>query len=385
MMPGMMNRMTPAPGMTPGVTPPGMVQTVATQPVPAEKIGIVPQTTMGGFVTVPSIQPNRISVTNVDGVPFVITPDGTPTPVMPNGIYYAGNLHAITATVPGNGFVYPTPSVVQYADIPGYGSLPIFTMESKTFVRLATGALAPYVRQTPNAGQIIVNGTPIPVSVSTTAAMPAPAYNTAPMVQPGVMPQPAVAQPATTVATGTIQGTANPGNPQVGDVRITWTMIPAEMPVSIVAVQTGTTFAPYVAKDSAADGYTVDLLETGTKTKDEMFQNAENANTVMTWILRLVGWLMMFMGLKMILRPLEVLGDVLPILGDIIGIGTGIVAFLIATPVALVTIGIAWLFYRPILGIALLAGAVGLLVLLIKKKKAAKAAKAAAATTAAAE
>ena len=383
MMPGMMNRMTPAPGMTPGVMPPGMVQTVATQPVPAEKIGIVPQTTMGGFVTVPSIQPNRISVTNVDGVPFVITPDGTPTPVMPNGIYYAGNLHAITATVPGNGFVYPTPSVVQYADIPGYGSLPIFTMENKTFVRLATGALAPYVRQTPNAGQIIVNGTPIPVSVSTTAAMPAPAYNTAPMVQPGVMPQPAVAQPATTVATGTIQGTANPGNPQVGDVRITWTMIPAEMPVSIVAVQTGTTFAPYVAKDSAADGYTVDLLETGTKTKDEMFQNAENANTVMTWILRLVGWLMMFMGLKMILRPLEVLGDVLPILGDIIGIGTGIVAFLIATPVALVTIGIAWLFYRPILGIALLAGAVGLLVLLIKKKKAAKAAKAAAATTAA--
>ena len=385
MMPGMMNRMTPAPGMTPGVTPPGMVQTVATQPVPAEKIGIVPQTTMGGFVTVPSIQPNRISVTNVDGVPFVITPDGTPTPVMPNGIYYAGNLHAITATVPGNGFVYPTPSVVQYADIPGYGSLPIFTIENKTFVRLATGALAPYVRQTPNAGQIIVNGTPIPVSVSTTAAMPAPAYNTAPMVQPGVMPQPAVAQPATTVATGTIQGTANPGNPQVGDVRITWTMIPAEMPVSIVAVQTGTTFAPYVAKDSAADGYTVDLLETGTKTKEEMFQNAENANTVMTWILRLVGWLMMFMGLKMILRPLEVLGDVLPILGDIIGIGTGIVAFLIATPVALVTIGIAWLFYRPILGIALLAGAVGLLVLLIKKKKAAKAAKAAAATTAAAE
>lgn len=385
MTPGMMNRMTPAPGMTPGVTPPGMVQTVATQPVPAEKIGTVPQTTMGGFVTVPSIQPNRISVTNVDGVPFVITPDGTPTPVMPNGIYYAGNLHAITATVPGNGFVYPTPSVVQYAAIPGYGSLPIFTMENKPFVRLATGALAPYVRQTPNAGQIIVNGTPIPVSVSTTADMPAPAYNTAPMVQPGVMPQPAVAQPATTVATGTIQGTANPGNPQVGDVRITWTMIPAEMPVSIVAVQTGTTFAPYVAKDSAADGYTVDLLETGTKTKEEMFQNAENANTVMTWILRLVGWLMMFMGLKMILRPLEVLGDVLPILGDIIGIGTGIVAFLIATPVALVTIGIAWLFYRPILGIALLAGAVGLLVLLIKKKKAAKAAKAAPATTAAAE
>lgn len=378
MMPGMMNRMTPAPGMTPGVTPPGMVQTVATQPVPAQNIGAVPQITMGGFVTVPTIQPNRISVTNVDGVPFVITPDGTATPVMPNGIFYANNLHGITETVPGNGFVYPAPSVVQYADIPGYGSLPLFTIENKSFVRLATGALAPYVRQTPTAGQIIVNGTPIAVTVSTAATTPAPAYNTAPAVQPGVV-QPTMVQPATTVATGTVQGTANPGNPQVGDVRITWTMIPAEMPVSIVAVQTGTTFAPYVAKDSAADGYTVDLLETGTKTKEEMFQNAENANTMMTWILRVVGWLMMFMGCKMILRPLEVLADVLPILGDLVGIGTGIIAFLIATPVALATIGIAWLFYRPVLGIILLVAAVGLIVLLIKKKAAAKAAKEAAA------
>jgi Flp pilus assembly protein TadB len=72
-----------------------------------------------------------------------------------------------------------------------------------------------------------------------------------------------------------------------------------------------------------------------------------------------------------------VLADVLPILGDLIGIGTGIVAFLIATPVALITIGIAWLFYRPLLGIVLLAAAGGLLFLLIKKRMAAKAAKAA--------
>ena len=387
MQPGMVQPGMMQPGMMqPGMVQPGMVQPVATQPVPAENIGAVPQTTMGGFVTVPSIQPNRMSVTNVDGVPFVITPDGIPTPVTPNGIYYAGTMHGITATVPGNGFVYPAAPVVQYAAIPGYGSLPLFTIENKSYVRLATGALAPYIRQTASAGQIIVNGTPIAVTVSTTAA-PAPAYNTAPAVQPTVA-QPGMVQPGAvattmgtgntmpaTTATGAVQGTANPGNPQVGDVRISWTMIPAEMPVSIIAVQTGTTFAPYVAKDSAADGYTVDLLETGTKTKEEMFQNAENANTMMTWILRVVGWLMMYMGLKMVFKPLEVLGDVLPILGDLIGIGTGILAFLIATPVALVTIAVAWLFYRPILGIILLVLAGGLLYLLIKKRAAAKAAK----------
>ena len=369
MMPGMMNRMTPAPGMTPGVTPPGMVQTVATQPVPVENIAAVPQTAMGGFVTVPTIQPNRMSVTNVDGVPFVITPDGTPTPVMPNGIYYAGNLHGITATVPGNGFVYPAAPVVQYADIPGYGSLPIFTIENKTFVRLATGALAPCVRQTGNAGQIIVNGTPIPVTVGTTPSMPAPAYNTAPMVQPGMvqptMMQPAMVQPGTTVATGTMQGTANPGNPQVGDVRISWTMIPAEMPVSIVAVQTGNTFSPYIAEN----GYEVDLLQVGTHNQKAMFQQAHDSNTLMTWILRFAGWLMMFMGLKMVFKPLSVLADVLPILGSIVSFGTGIIAFLIASVVALVVIAIAWLFYRPVLAIILLAAAGGLIYWVIKRKK----------------
>lgn len=379
MAPGMMNRMTPAPGMQPGVTPPGMVQTVATQPVPAEKIGMVPQLTMGGFVTVPSIQPNRMSVTNVDGVPFVIAPDGTPIPVMPNGIFYGNNLHAITATVPGNGFVYPAAPVVQYADIPGYGSLPIFTIENKSFVRLATGALAPYVRQTPTAGQIIVNGTPIAVTVSTTPTTPAPAYNTAPavqptMVQPGMM-QPGVAQPG---AVATTMGTANPSTPQVGDVRIKWTYVPDTMPVSIVAQQTGNTFTPYIAEN----GYDVDLLQVGTHNKAAMFQKAHTDNTIMTWILRFVGWLMMYMGISMILKPLSVLGDVLPIIGSIIEFGTGIIAFTVASVVALVVIAIAWLAYRPVLGITLLVAAIALVVLIIKKKKKAPAAAPAAETPA---
>lgn len=165
------------------------------------------------------------------------------------------------------------------------------------------------------------------------------------------------------------KGTADPAAPQVGDVRITWTYVGPQKPVSVVAVQTGNTFAPYVSKSS---GYKVDLLETGIKTKEEMFQNAENANTFMAWILRFLGWLIMYIGLSMILKPLSVLGDVLPILGDLIGVGTGIIAFLVSAAVALLVIAVAWVFYRPVLGIVLLAAAVGLIVLLIKKKKSSK-------------
>jgi hypothetical protein len=87
----------------------------------------------------------------------------------------------------------------------------------------------------------------------------------------------------------------------------------------------------------------------------------------------------MLIGLSMVFRPLSVLGDIVPFIGNIIGIGTGLLAFLIATPCTLVTIAIAWIVYRPVLGILLLAVAAGSIYLIVKKKKELAAAKATAA------
>ncbi|MBR5212794.1 MAG: TMEM43 family protein [Akkermansia sp.] len=159
--------------------------------------------------------------------------------------------------------------------------------------------------------------------------------------------------------------TVNPGAPQVGDVRISWSYVPETMPISIVACQNAGTFSPYVAEN----GYTVDLMQMGIKSKELMFQNAKDNNSMWTWVWRIVGWLMMYIGLKMILAPISVMADVLPILGNIVEFGIGIIAFFVSAVVALVIIAIAWIFYRPILGILILAAAIGLVVLLIKKKK----------------
>jgi len=63
---------------------------------------------------------------------------------------------------------------------------------------------------------------------------------------------------------------------------------------------------------------------------------------------------------------------VLPILGNIMEIGIGLVAGVVAFACALVTIAIAWIFYRPVLGIVLLAIAGAAVFLLWKKKQAAK-------------
>jgi hypothetical protein len=65
---------------------------------------------------------------------------------------------------------------------------------------------------------------------------------------------------------------------------------------------------------------------------------------------------------------------VLPFLGNIVGAGVGIVCAIIGVAWSLIIIAIAWLFYRPIIGVALLAVAAGGIYYLRQRSKAAKAA-----------
>ncbi|OPX27433.1 MAG: hypothetical protein B1H07_01620 [Campylobacteraceae bacterium 4484_166] len=43
----------------------------------------------------------------------------------------------------------------------------------------------------------------------------------------------------------------------------------------------------------------------------------------------------------------------MPLLGDIVSLGIGFISFVVAFCLSLSTIGIAWIFYRPLLGISL--------------------------------
>ena len=52
---------------------------------------------------------------------------------------------------------------------------------------------------------------------------------------------------------------------------------------------------------------------------------------------------------------------------NVVEFGTGIVAFVLALTVWLLTVAIAWLFYRPVLGIGLIMLAVALIVVLKMK------------------
>ena len=158
---------------------------------------------------------------------------------------------------------------------------------------------------------------------------------------------------------------SNPGNPQIGDVRISFKQIlPAE--ISIIAQVSGNTFSQY----KATNGYDFSRLEMGRVSMSDMFEHARTSNKIMAWILRFVGALLIIIGLEMFFKPLSVAGDLIPFIGSIIGALTGFAAFLIGLAWSLIVIAVAWVRFRPIISGILIFIALGLIILsLVKSRK----------------
>jgi len=167
---------------------------------------------------------------------------------------------------------------------------------------------------------------------------------------------------------------ADAAAPKLGDVRISFQVIkPAT--VSLVGAQTAGSFSPY----QASAGDSILLVEEGSHTTAQMFETAQDRNATLTWILRGAFFLMMFLGLFLVFRPISVLADVVPLVGTLLGAGIGLFAFLGAVILSFLTIAIAWIVVRPLLGITLIVVAGAGLYWLIKVGKGKKAARAAAA------
>ena len=183
----------------------------------------------------------------------------------------------------------------------------------------------------------------------------------------GVSATPNEAEPTAEADPSDIQVPETTGSPEVGDVRITFVAVyPTE--ISLIAKQVKETFEGYPTEA----GDTLDMLQQGTHSAEKMFSDAEAANRMTTWILRAVGFVLMMVGVGLILGPLSVMADFIPVLGNVTRSITGIIAFAVAAPISLITIGLAWLFYRPVLGILLLSAAGAIVVgvvFLIRSRK----------------
>lgn len=154
----------------------------------------------------------------------------------------------------------------------------------------------------------------------------------------------------------------SPTVPQIGDVRITFKQtLPGT--VSIIAKLNGDTFEPY----RASNGKTFSTLSMGTHSLENMYGSAHSSNVTLTWVWRLIGTLLVVFGLRTLVAPLSVIADVIPLLGSIVGAGTGLVSWLLGLAWSLIIIAIAWLRFRPLIGLGMIAVAVACVALLYFK------------------
>lgn len=142
----------------------------------------------------------------------------------------------------------------------------------------------------------------------------------------------------------------DPNAYKVGDVRIKFEKVAPAHEVTVVAVVDGVGFKPFKAKN----GYTLEKLVMGRKTMDQFFEDEQETNTFNTWAYRVLGIVMVIGALKLIFGFVVTLTRIVPFLSTIVGWGVGVICTVLGVVWSLLVIAVAWLFYRPIVGIALL-------------------------------
>lgn len=135
---------------------------------------------------------------------------------------------------------------------------------------------------------------------------------------------------------------ANPSNPQVGDLRVSYRAVRPGFEGTIFGSASGNRIEPYQVKPNV-NFYSV--FDMGHEASIEKMRS--NYNT-MSWVLRSFGFAMMWFGLYLLLVPITTLMDILPFLGKAsrwaVGFGTFIVAAILSLVIIVVSMIVHNLF-----------------------------------------
>ena len=138
----------------------------------------------------------------------------------------------------------------------------------------------------------------------------------------------------------------NPDQPVLGDVRVTYSAIAAQT-YSIAAQQNNGTLTTY---QDAKNDYKIVLIEPGVVSAQKLFADQASTEKMITWACRVGGFLLLLIGFNLIMGPLAMLVAFLPFLQGLVGAGTFFIALGLAIPITLITIAIAWIASRPLIG-----------------------------------
>ncbi len=155
-----------------------------------------------------------------------------------------------------------------------------------------------------------------------------------------------------------------PHSPNIGDMRIVYSAKP-QGNVSILARVHDNTFDTFVA-NNGEHFYGLDM---GIVRSDTMYQKAKNSNSMLSWILRAMSIFILIIGLTILIAPLSISTSTIPLLRDILGAAAGLEASLLGMAWSCLIMTVAWILFRPMLGIGLTGAAFVIFVLLYLRGK----------------
>ena len=162
-------------------------------------------------------------------------------------------------------------------------------------------------------------------------------------------------------ATGAAFSTSRQPLPEIGDVRVRFQAVPVGTISALGGVD-----GSIVDHWTAPNGESVAMASPGLTTADAMLAAAYRSNALTTWGIRLAATLVVFVGMALLLPRLD---RHIPKIRDLRAkLKAGLVlplAVVLATAWASLVIAAAWVVFRPLMSLALLAGSIALLFLLI--------------------
>ena len=142
-------------------------------------------------------------------------------------------------------------------------------------------------------------------------------------------------------ANGYYFGYGTPTFPAVGDTRVTFRVVPSQV-ISIMAKQTGNGLSAWTSKS----GGTIQLVEAGYHSPDEMFQHANASLLALTWLCRVFGSILVCLGFHSMFEPLSGLADGVPVVGTIAEAGNWALSLLFGTTISVSVIVVAYFANR---------------------------------------
>jgi len=158
--------------------------------------------------------------------------------------------------------------------------------------------------------------------------------------------------------------------PSIGTIRISFAINDWSRPEATALGQNsnGDITEWFGSSDWLCQGFDLGELRMGSKSKEVLFNELAEEETMRAWCFRIGGFIALWIGFCCCLSPLSAIAESVPFVGNFFGEMMNSLACILsclpASMLWLVVVGMCWLAMRPLYGCTALALAVGLLVLM---------------------